>query len=388
MLSEGTLILLGLERDIWEHTPESEKTRYKQVALCFYLLNILSVISGGYLMHLMGFGWTLAIPLGAVSAFILMSILRFSLIIYRRSVFDYEKEREKLDEKLAVKSADQSAVNQPKPSIQDTAKKIKAAVLAPIRTITEYVKNGKGYTKIPGLGGLIRSSILLMVGFLIIIPLSALLHKSFVEKINEDQRNAYIADFQQQESSRLGNKVLELEREIEQIESRTKTGRENSSANTLAQNDARILELKQQIEELKQKSAADTRLFTEKLTDRYFLVFTLTAIRNTPGFYLSLIIILTLIILPHWILHRLKVDPTGYYAEEAVLRYRSIIDEEYKKTETEGYEYLEREYDYTPGEYRRNIFWDNPPYCTVPRVHFSKKIRISKSDFLKMEGAQ
>ena len=388
MLNEGTIILLGLERDIWDATPEVEKARYKQIALCFYALNVLALISGGYLMHLMGFGWTLAIPLGAVSAFILMSILRFSLIIYRRSVFDYEKEREMLDEKLAVKSADQSAVNQPKPSIQDTTKKVKATVLAPIRTITEYVKNGKEYSKIPGLGGLIRSSILLMVGFLIIFPLSALFHKSFVEKINEDRRNVYVIAFQQDENIRLSNKVLDLEREIQQIESGTKTGRENSSAYTLSQNAERILELKQQIEELKQKSEADTQLFTEKLTDRYFLIFTLSAIRNTPGFYLLLIVVLTLIILPHWILHRLKIDPTGYYAEEAVLRYRSIIDKEYQKTETEGYEYLEREFDYTPGEYRRNIFWDNPPYCTVPRVHFSKKIRISKSDLLKMEGAQ
>jgi len=388
MLNEGTIILLGLERDIWQATPDIEKSRYKRVALCFYALNVLALVSGGYLMHLMSFGWGLAILLGAVTAFILMSIVRFSLIIYRRSVFDYEKEREKLNAKLAANSSLGGLDEKSNQTLLQAGQKVKETLLTPIRSIKEYAKNGKEYSKIPGLGGLIRSCILLMVGFLVIFPLAAFIHGSFVERINEDRRNTYISNFQNQESSRLRTSVQELMTEIEQIQYRTKSGRENTSSNTLAQNESRIRTLKEKIEWLKLKSENDSKFFTAKITDRYFLVFTITAIQNTPGFYLSLVIVLILIILPHWILHRLKTDPSGYYAEEAVSRYRSIIDKEYQKTEIEGYEYLDKKFGYQPGEYRRNIFWDNPPYCTVPRIHFTKKVRISKSAFLNMEGRQ
>jgi len=316
MLNEGTIILLGLERDIWEATPDIEKSRYKRVALCFYTLNVLALVSGGYLMHLMSFGWGLAILLGAVTAFILMSIVRFSLIIYRRSVFDYEKEREKLNAKLAANSSLGGLDEKSNQTLLQAGQKVKETLLTPIRSIKEYTKNGK------------------------------------------------------------------------KIQYRTKSGRENTSSNTLVQNESRIRTLKEKIEGLKLKSENDSKFFTAKITDRYFLVFTITAIQNTPGFYLSLVIVLILIILPHWILQRLKTDPSGYYAEEAVLRYRSIIDKEYQKTEIEGYEYLDKKFGYQPGEYRRNIFWDNPPYCTVPRIHFTKKVRISKSEFLNMEGRQ
>jgi TolA-binding protein len=187
---------------------------------------------------------------------------------------------------------------------------------------------------------------------------------------------------------RLNKLIAELENEIEQITVRTKTGRENTSAINLAENQEQINKLRNKIETLRLNSEREQQLFVEKLTDRYFLVFTLSAVRNTPGFYVSLIVVLLLIILPHWNLYRIKVDPSGYYAETAVLRYRSIIEVAFEKTETAGYAKLKEQFGYEPGDFERNIFWENPPYNTVRRVHFSNKVRVSKAEFLKMEGNQ
>lgn len=388
MLSEGTILLLGLERDIWENTPDDEKARYKRVGASFFALNALTLISSTFLMHLLGFGWILAAALGAVSAFILMSIVRFSLIIYRRSVFEYEKEREKLDAKLASGNKNEVSPDSSATTLKLNSQAVKNTVLAPIRTISEYIKSGTAQSKIPGLGGFIRTGILMMVAFLIIFPLAALLDRSFIENINESRRSEYLVNFQQEESMRLNKLIAELEKEIEQITVRTKTGRENTSATNLAENQELINKLRNKIETLRLNSERDQQLFVEKLTDRYFLVFTLSAVRKTPGFYVSLIVVLLLIILPHWILYRIKVDPSGYYAERAVKRYRSIIDEAYQKTEAEGYGFLDNKFKYRPESFKKNIFWENPPYNTVRRVHFTKKVQVSKAEFLKMEGNQ
>jgi ABC-type multidrug transport system fused ATPase/permease subunit len=388
MLSEGTILLLGLERDIWENTPDDEKARYKRVGASFFALNAITLVSSTFLMHLLGFGWMLAAVVGAISAFILMSIVRFSLIIYRRSVFEYEKEREKLDAKLTSGSKNEVSPDSSATTLKLNSQAVKNTVLAPIRTISEYIKSGTAHSKIPGLGGFIRTGILMMVAFLIIFPLAALLDRSFVEKINESRRSEYIVNFQQEESIRLNKLTAELENEIEQITVRGKTGRENNSAANLAENQEQINKLRNKIETLRLNSERDQQLFLHKLTDRYFLVFTLSAVRKTAGFYVSLIIVLLLFILPHWILYRIKVDPSGYYAERAVKRYRSIIDEAYQKTEAEGYGFLDNKFQYLPESFKENIFWKNPPYNSIPRVHFSKKVRVSKAEFLKMEGNQ
>jgi hypothetical protein len=388
MLSEGTIILLGLERDIWENTPDDEKARYKRVGASFFALNAITLVSSTFLMHLLGFGWMLAAIVGAVSTFILMSIVRFSLIIYRRSVFEYEKEREKLDAKLTSGSKNEVSPDSSAATLKLNSQAVKNTVLAPIRTISEYIKSGTAHSKIPGLGGFIRTGILIMVAFLIIFPLATLMHRSYVEKINDSRRSEYLVNFQQEESMRLNKLIAELENEIEQITVRTKTGRENTSAINLAENQEQINKLRNKIETLRLNSEREQQLFVEKLTDRYFLVFTLSAVRNTPGFYVSLIVVLLLIILPHWNLYRIKVDPSGYYAETAVLRYRSIIEVAFEKTETAGYAKLKEQFGYEPGDFERNIFWENPPYNTVRRVHFSNKVRVSKAEFLKMEGNQ
>jgi hypothetical protein len=380
-LNKATIILLGLEREVWEGTPESEKSSYKGVALCFFGLNVLSLIATFFLGYLLGFGWVTAVLFGGIASFILMSIVRFSLIILRRSVFDYENERAKLDSKLitSTEKADTPSTS----FIQSSLKALKTGIFSPFRSLRTYLKGSNSQNKIPGLAGFIRWSILSTVAMLIIFPLAAILHKSYVDRINDEQRTSYINGFLLDETARLNKSIGELKSEIEQIRQGIKTGRESLSSESQALNEARIKMLEEKIEEVKSQSERNIETVIQKLNGKYFLVYTLYAIRTKPGCYFSLVLVLGLILIPHWVLYRLKTNPNSYYSEKAVLKYRSIIDEEYQKTETEGYARLKMAFGYEPGDFKKNIHWKNTPYNTVPRVHFSKKVKLTKSEFLK-----
>ena len=76
--------------------------------------------------------------------------------------------------------------------------------------------------------------------------------------------------------------------------------------------------------------------------------------------------------------------PTLIATPDDWANYRTIIDEEYRRTEESGYASLERMYGYKPDQFKKNIHWENTPYNTVPRRIFEDRTPMTRDEF---EGA-
>jgi hypothetical protein len=71
------------------------------------------------------------------------------------------------------------------------------------------------------------------------------------------------------------------------------------------------------------------------------------------------------------------------YSTLSTDRYRTIIDQQYAKTNREGYSLLKEKFGYDPQGYDKHVYWANPPYCTVPNKPFADRKAISQEVFLK-----
>ena len=91
LLNSLTISMFGLEKQLWEETPKGEQKMYIWAFLFFVFFMILAITSGITLLYLITSSIFISIPFGLVLAFVIGSILRFSLVILRKSIFDLEK---------------------------------------------------------------------------------------------------------------------------------------------------------------------------------------------------------------------------------------------------------------------------------------------------------
>ena len=86
-----TIEVLGLERDLWDKLEEPEQKTYIN-AILHYAGFVICAFFGSYtLLFLISSSYLLALIAGTILALILSSIVRFSLIILRKSIFDVSK---------------------------------------------------------------------------------------------------------------------------------------------------------------------------------------------------------------------------------------------------------------------------------------------------------
>ncbi len=83
-----TIGVLGLEHNLWNKIEDAEKKVYNTVIIHFMIYVGCLFISSFTLVFLISSSYFTSIFFGIILALILTTIVRFSLIILRRSIFD------------------------------------------------------------------------------------------------------------------------------------------------------------------------------------------------------------------------------------------------------------------------------------------------------------
>jgi hypothetical protein len=380
-LSENiTIKLFGLETDLWEKTMDTEKSVYGTAMWCYMGFLILAYISSCMLVFLITGNIFSSIFGGILVALIIGSIVRFSMIILRRSIFDEIKVKENAATIIA-KQPEATSNSVPTPPVKRFSK---------LRSLFRKFKFKWpiSHSKVPGFAGLIRLVIMTMMGLLVLFPLATLLHKSTIDEINQQKRSYYIQEFEKDANIRLANSLNLLNKEKLVIE-------QDLIANAgIYQTGGLIKEKKQAIARIdsllavekashEERYAIQYEHFIKELEGQYFIALSFKSVVKTPFFYLALLLILFLLTYPHLLLYRLKTKQVYVYSKLSTNHYKEIIDKAYTVSEDEGYDYLEKQFGYTRKGYNQDVYWENPPYNTIPHQPFAERKEIKKEILLQ-----
>lgn len=378
--------LLGLEKDLWGKTDDGERKSYGNAMLHFATFFSLACISSVYLLYLISGSYLVSIFAGLMLALIIGSVVRFSLIILRRSIFDEPKAAS------PKKPSAPLVENTPVVKADSLFLKTKTRILQPFKKIPLKLRLGSN-TAVPGLAGLIRLVIITVMGLIVLFPLSCLLHKSAIEKLNEDKRQYYISQFEADGEQTLMVKTGLLQREITLIEA------DLSRNINIYQEGGLLTEKRSAIARLKElmnveianhniEYSSQLERYKTDIKEKYFLSLSFTAVTGLPFFYFALVLIGFLLFMPHLLLYRLKTKSGSTYSSLSTDHYRVIIKRQYEKTTQEGYAHLKSKFGYDPQGYYdpqglKNVYWANLPYCTVPNKPFADRKPITKEVLLK-----
>jgi hypothetical protein len=375
-----TIELFGLEKDLWEKTMDTEKSVYGTAMWCYMGFLILACISSCMLVFLITGNIFSSIFGGILVALIIGSIVRFSMIILRRSIFDEIKVKENAAT-IVAKQPEATSNSVPTPPVKRFSK---------LRSLFRKFKFKwpTSHSKVPGFAGLIRLVIMTMMGLLVLFPLATLLHKSAIDEINQQKRSYYIQEFEKDANVALVNSLSLLNKEKSLIE-------EDLIKNAgIYQSDGLVREKRQAIARIDslivaEKSSHEERYaiqydhFLEELEGQYFIALSFSSVIKMPFFYLAFVIILFLLTYPHLLLYRLKTNQTYVYSTLSTTHYKEIIDKAYTTKEEEGYAFLEKQFGYKRKGYHQDVYWENPPYNTIPHQPFAERKEIKKEVLLQ-----
>jgi hypothetical protein len=308
---------------------------------------------------------------------IIASVVRFSLIILRRSIFD----------PLATDPGTTAAAPQP-----PAATPVEGGI--GVRLARWWNTLGpKARVRLPGIAGAIRFLIVAMMGLLVALPLATLLHYGAVESLNRERRSSLLARYESDERGSLGARTAWMEARIRELENDLATNQGNYRTDGLLKEKTEELEaLREEYRRERESIEADLARLTENYRQRlersHFLMHSFRAAASKPGFVPSVAVVAALLTIPHLLLSRLRAKEGESYAERSTRHYRSIIDAEYGRTEEAGYARLLQSYGYDPVEFKRNIHWENTPYNTIPRRIFEERKPMSREEFEAATGTQ
>jgi hypothetical protein len=223
---------------------------------------------------------------------------------------------------------------------------------------------------------------------LVLFPLACLLHLSAIDSLNNAKREEYVKDFEENSIRSLSTKTILIKKEIESIEA------DLLANSTVYQEDGLIKEKRAAINRLNallvKETAEHNRSqeeqllhYREEIEDKYFLVLSFKAVTRMPFFVFSFFIIAFLLFIPHFMLYKLKIKSGSTYSKFSTDYYREIIDNEFKQTTAEGYKFLDTKFGYNPKGYSKYVYWENPPYCTIPHKPFADRKPVGLDTYLK-----
>ncbi len=402
-----TIQLLGLEEDLWNQTDEGEQKMYTSVMLFYMAFLLIDISACIYLLFLITSSLFIALPAGLLLAGIVGNVVRFSLIILRKSIFDPEPAK-----KDAIK-------NQPKVQVEAvTILPSQAATVAPVKDVAapqplpltknkvnvglnNMLTKGKAFlmkrvtislpksdAAVPGLAGLIRLLIMSVLGLLVIFPFACLLHYKSIESLNQSKRDAYIQEYIEDEGKSFNAQTALIKKSILEIENQLK-------ANVgIYQEDGLLKEKKQELVRLNNKLASITATnqvefeqnlskYRDQISERYFIVLSFNAVTKYPFFIVAFGLVLCFLVMPHLFLYRLKSNPKFLYSKLSTDFYKGKIEKEYRETCNWETQYLLDRFSYVPKGIHKNDFWENPPYCTIKKQFFNKRTLVTNDVFLK-----
>jgi hypothetical protein len=320
-----------------------------------------------------------------IISIIIGNVVRFSLIILRRSIFDEKSE--------VTKPSPQTSGNVQVATTSLHSSLPKSQTSAVLTFLKGRLKSYKfkwpnGYTKVPGLAAIMRLVIISMMGLLVLFPLASLLHYKEIETINKQKRDEYVVQFQKDAELSLLARTSLLKREIKLIEDDLAKNSSFYQEGGLAKEKKDALTrlntlLNKEIQSHQNEQQEVLEHFMQEIEGKFFLSLTFKSVTRMPFFSICILLIGTLLLLSHLILFRLKSKIGNTYSKRSTDHYRYIIDHEYAKTTKEGYAYLKSKYNYEPMGYQKNVHWENPPYNTILHHPFSEKKRIDKDTFMK-----
>ena len=394
------ITMFGLESNLWRQTDQKEQKFYVRAMLYYLVFLLMAILAGIYLLYLVTSSVLIAIPAGLFLAGIVGSIVRFSLIIFRRSIFDPEKTKNsKKNEGNSI--INENAISQ-SPNIKSSTiteiTEVESSV--PIKKVKIFVKNIKQFfsdrfkislptkdTPIPILSGIIRFLILSVLGLLVLFPLACLLHFPIIEKVNEEKRQEYLNQYVKNEANKFQIQTSHLTKTIAEVK---KNINQNEGIyqkdGMLKQKEDEVNRLKKELDNLTvnnlHESGLRLSIFQSQMSKRYFIVLSFKTIVRYPLFFLVLLIVTWLIIIPHLLLYRLKTNNQFSYSLLSTKYYKDKIDAEYTAFQDFKIDYLKKNFSYSPQGYKDDVYWENPPYCTVRRQIYPKRKRFSKKEFL------
>jgi hypothetical protein len=382
-----TIDLFGLERELWEKTSDGEKNSYNRTTICFMVFLLLACVASCMLVYLITGHFLSALPGGILASLIIGSIVRFSMIILRRSIFDELKAKQQVTpptKQTAPATVTNQAAAQAAPAQPAAAK---SAVFR--RMLGKFKFKWPGaQSKVPGFAGFIRLVIMTVMGLLVLFPLVTLLHKSAIEELNDAKRQYYLQEFEKDGQMALANSLTLLNREkaaneadlIKNAGIYQADGLVREKKLAIARIDSLIVVEKADHAE---RYALQLEHFKEELDGQYFLSLTFRSVVTMPFFPIALALIAFLLVYPHFLLYRLKTNQVFVYSALSTGHYRKIIDMEYKDTTTTGYAHLEQRFGYKPKGYDKDVYWENTPYNTEPHKPFAERKPMTKEKFLE-----
>jgi hypothetical protein len=396
-----TIGLLGLEPYLWELTPASERRLYSGVLYCFLLFIIFSFISSIQLLFLITSSWILASLAAFPVTFIVGSVVRFTLIILRRSIFDtsVSPSDPSISSDLNIVGQSEIHTQGENPNASNTTpnnstSKFGLQISNVFRKIVQFrlsdlrkMQWPSSRSSVPGLKFAIRIIMLSTIGLLVVFPLATIFHFDRLEEVNDSKRKMYIDQFEDDGSRLLENRTRLIRTRIDELRrslSEDKNGPGNSRVKAMRSAELNRLKKELVIEQSNFESSYTLSKdeFLKEMNERYFLVLTFYSVISMPGFFIAVLIVTCLLFIPNLLLHILKSRRSFVYAGLSTKHYRDIIDKAYHQTEKEGYEYLLKKYGYNPVAFKKSKFWLDPPYNTVPRMGNMTRQLMSREEFM------
>jgi len=384
-----TISLFGLEKHLWDNVPQSEKRMYISAFIYFIIFMILAITSGISLFFFITSSIYMSIPLGVILALIISTIVRFSLVILRKSIFDPEKVKEvkndAIDETKKADMVDNIGLTSNQTSAQEntlsTIEKINQNSKELLSKITK-TKFPKSDTPIPILTGMIRFTIISIIGLLVLFPLACIIHFQKNEDLNQTIRESCVNQFTKDAQESLEMKTVYLKERIKNTQNEIK-----QQKGLLKEKTVQLNILNQQLKEIINKHNQELKInliaYREDIENRYFIVQSFRSVTKYPFFLLTVLLIILVLVAPHLILHRLKTDKKYVYSEISTKYYKQKIEEKYHENQKYILRFLEENFQYTPQSGFETMVWENPPYCTKKTEHFKSRNELGKDELLK-----
>jgi hypothetical protein len=343
-ITEFTIWLLGLEAPIFDKIDNEERFKYNRVSYSFLLLIGIAAISIYKFFEMVVSDILFSVLLTIIFSLVAFAMYRFSMITFRRSVYDPEP--------IQVNEWQAS-------SIEKTVLKTKV------------------------FGSFLSS---MSLRFLIFLPLSILIvfgFCSYFEKSTIDQicREKYLFDKNEQINAvndkyskskyTIDLKIVDLNTDI-----------------------YRLKKLDDQTDLMNQKITAVNLLHQQKQSDSTQFTAEIGRISNSNGpipiylmlvfdkfihealFWILLIVYLVFFIRVHFILYSLKTDSRCTYSILSTRFYKEIISENYQQFLREKETHLNHQTNLFNKEKLLDTVWEDAPFCSEYKLKYQPKSMV------------
>jgi hypothetical protein len=394
------VFVLGLENDIWERIGKAEKNLYKSLTIAFSIFAILSLFSGYFLIYLISSNSIISIVFGLMTAYVVTSIVRFSLVILRKSVFPIPVEKTSETSPTGVRQVSgkqyhinefaeivyhNSSLGSNEANLSINNEPKKSSVLQnKIKSIFLGISMRSFYLDI---GIVIRIVVLSMMCLIVVFPLSSLIYRKAIDSICENERLDMLSVFTQQNMKLMQTQFEIYETRIgvldQQIDGLIKSGIDENvyGSNIKAQRESLYSEMQRLKGKLEGKFSVDYSAYQNKISNKYFLVKCFTEVSKFHLFPFVFLFVFFLLLYPHVLLIILKKGKAFKYAIVSTARYRLIIERNYLEKQSYLDDLLKNKY---PGIYpslNKVKMHSDPPFCSIKNEFFTKRKPINRAEF-------